>query len=160
MKVSPHITHAVLLDLAQWDFPGGKNFKSVENIAYATKLPHQEVIAAMAVLRGIGILRQSQREDDQSPMNRLDCDRIEALRVPFRSGGADRKLAAESSHPEQHSQLTNVRMQIPPAAAAPGKTPVQVDEADQLVAAIMYDSILKRCKGVQKLVSPTLMLVN
>lgn len=85
VNVAPHIVKAVLLGLAQYDFPGSEVYKGVRNIVHATDVPKPSVDKAIRVLRDAGLLKRTPRGWHETSLSVLDWDALEKLRVPFRS---------------------------------------------------------------------------
>jgi hypothetical protein len=77
-----HISKAVLKDIGNNDWPGSSNYKSNENIAWATGLPLRSIAKGVAVLKAEGILRRTQRGG--RTYSHLDWDLMQTLREKFK----------------------------------------------------------------------------
>lgn len=98
ITVPVHITKAVLKDIGNNDWPGSKNYKSNENIAWATGLPLRSIAKGVAVLKAEGILRRTQRGGKTH--SHLDWDLMQTLREQFKPAKVEDRPDPDSDVPD------------------------------------------------------------
>lgn len=87
IKVAPSITKSVLLDLAQYDWPGNTNYKGNSNVSHGTGLPPRSVSKGISVLKSIGGLERTFQGVKKTAISRLNWAVLDKLREPFRGEG-------------------------------------------------------------------------
>lgn len=88
IRVAESISKAVLLDLAQYDWPGNTNYKGNGNISHGTGIPIRSVSKGISVLKSIGALDREPQGVKMTAISRLNWAVLDKLREPFRGENA------------------------------------------------------------------------